>query len=150
MRTYISEPDRGRRNWKNKEAEKYAVYGNRRRIRGRRGRELQRRRGEKVERTSHLRGHENIRKRLLIHVAGFNLGLLLRRMYGFGTPRALQGFVLASEKGTRVILDWLKDFLAAEIAKTEQWSPESQIRAVALIRLIETRFHGKSTFTPAC
>ena len=162
MRTYISEPDRGRRNWKKKEAEKRAVYGNRRRIRSRRGRELQRRRGEKVERTfahcyetggmrrTHLRGHENIRKRLLIHVAGFNLGLLLRRMYGFGTPRALQGFVLVSKTGIRVLFDWLKDFLAAEIEKTEQWSPENHIRVVALIRPIETRFYGKSTSAPAC
>ena len=103
LRTYISEPDRGRRNWRNKKEEKRAVYGNRRRIKGRRGRELLRRRGEKVERTfahcyetggmrrTHLRGHENIRKRLLVHVAGFNLGLLMRQLFGFGKPRVLQG-----------------------------------------------------------
>ena len=39
----------------------------------------------------HLRGHPNIRKRLLVHVAGCNLGLLLRQMIGVGTPRSLQG-----------------------------------------------------------
>jgi len=50
VRTYIAEPDRGRRNWEGKEAEKEAVYGNRRRIRGERGKRMQRQRGEKIER----------------------------------------------------------------------------------------------------
>ena len=35
----------------------------------------------------HLRGHENILKRLLIHVAGYNLSLVLRATIGNGTPR---------------------------------------------------------------
>ncbi len=39
----------------------------------------------------HLRGHENIRKRMLIHDAGFNMGLLMRARFGYGTPRGLQG-----------------------------------------------------------
>ena len=39
----------------------------------------------------YLRGHTNIRKRLLIHTAGFNLGLLMRTLFGVGTPRSLQG-----------------------------------------------------------
>lgn len=103
MRTYISEPERGQRKWKGKEEERKAVYGNRRRIRGERGKRLVQTRGEKLERSfahcyetgglrrTHLRGHENIRKRLLIHVAGFNLGLLLRQVFGVGTPRGLQG-----------------------------------------------------------
>src|SRR6478609_5949903 len=50
VRTYIAEPDRGRRNWECKQAEKEAVYGNRRRIRGARGKRMQRQRGEKIER----------------------------------------------------------------------------------------------------
>ncbi len=103
MRTYISEPDRGRRKWKGKELEKKAVYNNRRRIRGQRGKQLVQQRGEKLERPfahcyetgglrrTHLRGHKNIRKRLLIHLAGCNLGLLLRKLFGVGTPRGLQG-----------------------------------------------------------
>jgi hypothetical protein len=37
------------------------------------------------------RGHTNIRKRLLIHTGGFNLGLLMRQLIGVGTPRGLQG-----------------------------------------------------------
>ncbi|MEE8543821.1 MAG: transposase [Gammaproteobacteria bacterium] len=102
IRTYISEPDRGKRKWAGKSTERDAVYANRRRIRGQRGRRLLRSRGELVERSfahcydtggmrrTHLKGHENIRKRLLIHVAGFNLSLLLRRDLGWGTARGLQ------------------------------------------------------------
>ena len=44
----------------------------------------------------HLRGHTNIRKRLLIHSAGFNLGLLMRQLIGVGTPRGLQGRLIAA------------------------------------------------------
>jgi len=43
----------------------------------------------------HLRGHTNILKRLLIHIGGFNLGLLMRQLIGVGTPRGLQGRVTA-------------------------------------------------------
>ena len=39
----------------------------------------------------HLRGHANILKRLLVQVCGLNLGLLMRRLTGVGTPRSLQG-----------------------------------------------------------
>ena len=86
VRSYISEPDRGRRSWKDHPEAQEPVYGNRRRIRGKRGRRLLRSRGEVVERTFahayetggmrrvHLRGYPNILKRLLVHVAGLNLG----------------------------------------------------------------------------
>jgi hypothetical protein len=40
-------------------------------------------------RRTHLRGHINILKRLLIHVCGFNLGLILRKLIGSGTPKGL-------------------------------------------------------------
>mgnify|MGYP003548038807 CR=1 FL=1 len=84
------------------------VYSNRRRIRGRRGRRLMRRRGETIERSfahvydtggmrrTHLRGHPNILKRLLIHAGGFNLGLIMRPIFGVGTPRGLQGRLAAA------------------------------------------------------
>jgi transposase len=103
VRSYISEPDRGRRNWKKNPDAREAVYRNRRRIRGARGQRLLRLRGERLERPFahlyetgrmrrvHLRGHTNIRKRLLIHTGGFNLGLLMRQLIGVGTPRGLQG-----------------------------------------------------------
>ena len=103
LRSYISEPDRGRRCWKGQPAARGAVCGNRRRIRGARGRRLLRSRGELLERPFahvcetggmrrvHLRGHPNILKRLLVQVAGCNLGLLLRHVIGVGTPRSHQG-----------------------------------------------------------
>jgi transposase len=103
LRSYISEPKRGRRRWRGKAAARAAVYANRRRIRGTRGKRLLRRRGEYLERTfahtydtggmrrTYLRGHTNILKRALIHVSGFNLGLVMRRIFGVGTPRGLQG-----------------------------------------------------------
>jgi len=102
IRSYVSEPDRGKRDWQDKEAEQAAVYGNRRRIRGQRGKALMRKRGELIERSfahcyetgamrrTHLRGHGNILKRLLVHVAGFNLGLVMRQWIGIGKPRQAQ------------------------------------------------------------
>ena len=107
LRSYVSEPNRGRRKWKGKRDAQKATYANRRRIRGNRGKRLQRRRGEKVERPFahmlktggmrrlHVRGQENIRKRMLVHAAAFNLGLLMRKRCGLGTPRALQGLAAA-------------------------------------------------------
>jgi transposase len=103
VRSYISEPERGPRKWEGKRAAQAAVYANRRRIRGKRGKALLRRRGELVERSfahvygtggmrrTHLRKHENILKRLVIHVSAFNLSLILRRELKVGTPRGLQG-----------------------------------------------------------
>ena len=112
VRSHVSEPERGRRCWKDKKtgetppekrAAQKALYANRRRVRGRRGRRLQRCRGEVVERTfAHMyetggmrrvwvRGHENVRKRVLLQAAACNIGLLLRRLTGVGTPRSLQG-----------------------------------------------------------
>ena len=108
LRGYLSETDRGRRKWKGKNRKyQMPVYANRRRIRGRRGRRLQRQRSELVEwpfahrrttgglRRIFVRGYANVRKRLLIHVCGFNLGLLMSRPTGIGTHRSLQGRVLA-------------------------------------------------------
>jgi transposase len=107
IRSYISEPDRGRRNWKKHPAARDAVYRNRRRIRGARGPRLLRLRGERLERPFahlyetggirrvHLRGHANILKRLLIHAGGFNLGRLMRLLIGVGTARGLQGRLIA-------------------------------------------------------
>ncbi len=103
IRTYISEPDRGAQRWIDQSAEQTAVYGNRRRVKGERGAKLQRQRGERLERINahlyetggmrrvHLRGRDNILKRLLIHICGLNLGLLMRWACGVGTPRGLQG-----------------------------------------------------------
>jgi len=105
IRSYIPEPDRGRRNWKEKgkARERKRVYANRRRTRGARSKRLQKVRSELTERTFahmyetggmrrlHLRGRENILKRLLVQGAAFNLSLLLRKALGVGKPRQLQG-----------------------------------------------------------
>jgi transposase len=107
VRSYISEPDRGRRKWKDNPEARDAVYRNRRRIRGARGKRLLRQRGERLERPFahlyetgrmrrvYLRGHTNILKRVLLHAAALNLGLLMRTLFGVGTPRSLQGRVVA-------------------------------------------------------
>ena len=107
LRGYIAEPDRGRQRWtaKDPEEQEYkravqsAVYANRRRRKGERSKRLHRKRGELVERSfehvlddggmrrAHLRGRENVSKRYLIHTAAFNLGLIMRKLTGFGTPK---------------------------------------------------------------
>ena len=107
LRTYISEPKRKRRRWKANREAQAAVYENRRRIRRNRGKALLRQRGERLERPfahlyetgrmrrTHLRGRENILKRMLIHVSALNLGFLMRSTFGIGTPRSLQGRLFA-------------------------------------------------------
>jgi hypothetical protein len=112
FRTYISEPDRDGQSWIDQVDARDAVCGNRRRIPGDRGKRLLRRRGERIERTfahayetgglrrTYLRGHANILKRVLVHVSGFNLGLVMRRLIGVGTPRGLQGHL-------RALLAWV-------------------------------------------
>jgi len=129
VRTYLSEPARGRRKWKGKYGARDAVYGNRRRIRGARGRRLLRQRGERLERPFahayetgglrrvYLRGHSNILKRVLIHTAALNLGLLMRLLVGVGTPRSLQGRLWALF--TRLLLlrcRVIKEYLAVSCA----------------------------------
>ena len=103
VRSYIPEPERGPRNWDGKEKEQKRVYANRRRMGGRRGKDLQKLRTELIERSfahmyetggmrrTHLRGRSNILKRLLFHAVGFNLALLVRKCFGIGKPRTLQG-----------------------------------------------------------
>lgn len=101
-RSYIPEPKRGRRKWAGKKAEQKAVYGNRRRVKGRYGKRQMKKRGELIERSFahcyetgalrrvHLRGRENVLKRQLIHVGAFNLSLIFRQTLGVGTPRELR------------------------------------------------------------
>ena len=129
LRSYISEPDRGRRKWRKNPVARDAVYRNRRRIRGARGLRLLRLRGERLERPFahlyetggmrrlYLRGHTNIRKRLLIHAGGFNLGLLMRQLIGVGTPRGLQGRHVAFLTGLLTLLRMLRESVV------RYWSP---------------------------
>jgi transposase len=103
MRSYVSEPRRGRRRWAEQEPAREGTYANRRRMATQRGKALMRRRGELLERAFahcletggmrrvYLRGQANIIKRYLVHVAGFNLSLVMRKLIGVGTPRGLRG-----------------------------------------------------------
>jgi transposase len=103
-RTYIPEAKGKDYNWQDKpEAWRRAVQGNRRRVKGARSKRLQRRRGELVERSfahgcetgggrrTWRRGREDVTKRYVVQVAGYNLGVLLRKLFGVGKPKALQG-----------------------------------------------------------
>ena len=105
-RTYIPEPElKHQRVWTGKPPEqKEAVYANRRRTRGARGRKLQRLRSEKTERTfahvcetggarrTWLIGIAKLRKRYLISAGAHNLSVLMRVLFNMGTPRGLQQF----------------------------------------------------------
>ena len=150
IRSYVAEPERGRRRWQDKKtgetppakrAAQKALYGNRRRIRGARGRRLQRRRAELVERPfAHqyetgglrrvwVRGRDNVRKRVLIQAAGCNLGLLLRSLTGVGTPRSLQGRALAALCG---LLGHLIDrWECLTRSWASKWTPAGLVGSIA-------------------
>ncbi len=100
FRSRICEPERrGVSHWHGDEEARRAVYNNRARLQSATGKNLQKLRSERVERSfahcldsggmrrTHLRGTENIEKRYLIHVSGFNLGLLMRSLFKVGTPK---------------------------------------------------------------
>ncbi len=101
VRSYVSVPRQPRRNWEGKREQQAAVYANRRRVAGARGKSLLRRRGELLERPFahqyetgamrrlHVRGRGNVAKRVLLQAAAFNLALILRTMTRAGTPRGL-------------------------------------------------------------
>jgi transposase len=105
LRTYIPEPQRPTdRSWQDKpEGWEQAYRNNRRRVQGARSKRLQKRRSEYVERTfahvcetgrarrSWIRGVVEVSKRYLMQVAGHNLGIVMRKLFGVGTPRSLQG-----------------------------------------------------------
>lgn len=125
LRGYIAEPDRGRQRWTARDPQEQelkrqaqrAVYRNRRRRRGAHSKRLHRRRGEYVERTFEhvlddggmrrvwLKGRVKIAKRYLIHTAAFNLGLLMRKLTGSGTPR---GWVDAARAAALACAGWLR------------------------------------------
>jgi len=129
VRTYVSEPDRGRRKWTGKREQQAAVYANRRRINGNRGQQLLRRRGELLERTFahayetgalrrlYVRGKGNVQKKLLVQAAACNLALLLRKMIGAGTPGALQDAVA----GLLLVLLWLLSTTRIDSERTRRF-----------------------------
>jgi len=121
LRPYMVEkdPEQGRV-WKDKPWEQEQAFrGNRRRVRGRRGKRLQRLRRVLCERSfahtcetgagrrSWLRGLVNVAKRYVIHGAAYNLGVLMRKLFGVGTPRSLQGRAAALGAALRVMISVL-------------------------------------------
>jgi transposase len=108
--------------WRGDEAARRAVYNNRARLRSGVASEAFRLRAERVERgfalildrggmrRAWLRGRENLQKRYLVHVAGYNLGLVMRLLVGAGTPRAFLArasahlLVLAPADGAALVI----------------------------------------------
>lgn len=122
LRTYIPEPERRHPSrWTDKPpAWKRAVYANRRRTQTDKSKRLQRLRSERVERSfahvcetggarrTWLRGIEKVRKRHLIAALARNLGVMMRALFGMGTPRGLQQQGQADDGlATLVRLAWL-------------------------------------------
>ena len=137
-RIYIPEPElKHNRRWTDKPAEqKAAVYANRRRMNGKRGKQMQRQRSEFVERTfahvcetggarrTWLRGMEKVQKRYLLAAAAHNIGVLMRKLFQMGTPRGLQEYVDDLGKSARAVyLVWLatwQKFAAAALYQPQQ------------------------------
>ena len=149
VRSYVAEPDRGRRNWKDKAAAKAAVYGNRRRIRGEHGKRLQRQRGERIERNFahqfdsggldrlYVRGRENVHKKFLIQAAACNLALLMRSRYGAGKPRAAHDRAAQAIFVILAVIKALDDFLPLQFANTDTW-----FASFSPIRISTSGFHA--------
>jgi transposase len=105
LRTYVCEPKLANRRWTDKPEEWETAYReNRRRVRAARSKKLQKKRSELAERgfahvcetgrarRSWIRGLVEVGKRYLIQVAGRNLGIIMRKLFGVGTPRGLAAF----------------------------------------------------------
>lgn len=130
----MAEPERGARNWDDKQAEKEAVYANRRRIQGERGKRLQRQRGERIERNFahqfdtggldqlYVRGVENVHKKFLIQAAACNLALLMRLLYGAGKPRAAHDRVVETIFAILVFLKAVDDLPTPSSANSSSQS----------------------------
>jgi transposase len=109
IRSYVPEPERGKRRWAGKAEQQQGVYANRRRVRADRSKRLQKLRGELCERSfahcyetgamrrMYVRGIANVLKRVLVQAAAFNIGLLLRKLGGWGKPRQAPGRLSCSQ-----------------------------------------------------
>jgi len=74
-------------------------------------------------RRAHVRGHPNVLKRMLIHASAFNLGLWMRKLFGIGTPRALQGRVLALQSVFGPLGALIYKEIAAVWDRLGRWMP---------------------------
>ena len=146
IRSYVPEPEHGKRHWSGKAEEQHCVYANRRRVRSERSKRLQKPRGELCERSfahcyetgamrrMYVRGEDNVFKRVLVQAAAFNIGLLLRKLSGWGKPRQPQGrmnrlqvllfAVFAVYDACSAVSNWLGRFrsqLFPEATATPTW-----------------------------
>jgi transposase len=138
-KTRIAEPKpaKGYLRWQGDDEARRAVYANRVRLKSGAGRDAMRRRGEMVERSfahvldrggmrrAWLRGRENVHKRYLIHVAGFNLGILMRALFAKGTPRQA-----ASVKNAYLFI--IQSNLALAIAIIAEIQGETTVLAITV------------------
>jgi transposase len=127
VRSYVSAPQQPLRNWQGKAEQQAAVYANRRRVEGERGKRLLRRRGEFLERPFahqyetgalrrvHVRGRSNVAKRVLLQAAAFNLALILRSITKAGTPRGLADMKIKLFLALWRVLDALRTLSALTI-----------------------------------
>ena len=146
IRSYIPEPERGRRNWQGegKAEEQKRTYENRRRVRGDRNKRLQKLRSELTERSFahlyetggmrrvHLQGRKNILKRLLVHGAAFNLSLILRKVMGVGKPRRLQGLSLQLFTPFVRVFSWLWVTSRTSGQRSDHFALQSTIKSPIL------------------
>jgi len=144
VQTFIPERQDGvRHNWRERPAgDKEAFYLNRRRMQRARGRALSRRRSEYVERSfAHtcgtgggrrvwVRGIDNVRKRHLLHVAARNLGVLMRTLFGIGTPRSLQGRLAALCALCAILTRHLRHRLTAYTRPTRARAVRAHLRTI--------------------
>jgi len=130
--------------WHGDEDARRAVYNNRARLRSGVAKEAFKRRAELCERSfalaldrggmrrAWLRGTENLRKRYLVHVAGYNLGLIMRLLVGAGTPRGL------AARGSAHLLVLTTTDRAVLVVLTVMTGTE----AAMLVVSIEPELHG--------
>ena len=121
-----------------------------------------RKRGERIERSfahlydsggmrrTHLRGHTNILKRLLIHAGGFNLGLVMRHLLGSGTPRGLK-------HASAILMPTLCAFLGATrrwLDVISAWHPlmgfHHHIQPLTAITPFSRSIESSPTYTTGC
>jgi hypothetical protein len=123
VRTYIPERRQKSRCWTNKPIEQQQAFrANRRRVRGQKGRQLNRWRSERCERTfahvcetgggrrTWVRGQINVSKMHTLKCAAYNLGLLLRKVWGLCKPRN------AATAGTALLFAFWTLLMLAAIA----------------------------------
>ena len=161
IRAYIPEPKfKGHRCWTDQPAEyRRAAYANRKRTRGKRGRRLGRLRSERVERSfahvcdtggarrTWLRGLVNVSKRYLIQVAARNLGLLVRKLFGMGKPRCLQGLCGLLCAVHLALIDLRKRFAASGALA---WCPHPIHRQMVERRVTNPSCGGIVSFSTGC